>query len=81
MCIRDRGYWIPGPVGSFGIGEDNPGFREFLVVVAPDVEIPFRRTTRGAARGLKPGMLVGGVVDDQFGDDFKPCLLYTSRCV
>jgi hypothetical protein len=26
---------------------------------------------RRAARGLKPGMLVGSVVDDQFGDDFK----------
>ena len=40
-----------------------------LVGVAPDVEIARRRAGLGAPRPLEPGMLVGGVVDDQLGDD------------
>src|SRR3712207_8893022 len=42
--------------------------------VAPDVEVtePVRRA---AARGLKPRVLVGGVVDDQVGDDVHPAVV------
>ena len=68
ILLRHR---VPGPIGGFGVGEDDAGFRKFLVVVIPDVEIPLRRTARRAARGLKPGMLVGGMVDHQFGDDLQ----------
>src|SRR6185436_5451780 len=37
--------------------------------VAPDVPVPSLGARFGAAGTLEPGMLVGGVVDDQLGDD------------
>jgi hypothetical protein len=40
-------------------------------VVAPDVEVALGEPGR-AARRLEPGVLVGGVVDDQFGDHAQP---------
>ena len=62
---------VPRPVGAFGIGEDDARAGEFLVVVAPYVELSLPRSGRCQARGLKPGMLIGGVVDDQFGDHLQ----------
>jgi len=56
---------------GLGVGEDDPGFREFLVIVIPDVECPLTGTGWGAAGGLEPGMLVGAVVDHQLGDDLE----------
>ena len=41
----------------------------FWSVVGPDIKIAPRRTGLGVARPLEPGMLVGGVIDDQLGDD------------
>ena len=38
-------------------------------VVAPHVEVALGGTWRGMAGALEPGVLVGGVVDDQLGDD------------
>ena len=42
---------VPGPVRLLGIEEDDPGFEEFLVGVAPDVEIAIRRAA--AAHGAR----------------------------
>ena len=67
--VVGAGHLVPGPVGLFGVGEDDAGFGKFLVAVAPDVEVALLRARRGAPRGLEPGVLVRGVVDDQFGDD------------
>src|SRR5262249_41637133 len=35
----------------------------------PDVEVALGAAGRGVAGALEPGVLVGGVVDDQLGDD------------
>src|SRR6516165_2025496 len=64
--LRDR---IPRPVRFLGVDKDNAGFREFLVSVAPHVEVAERRASFCQSCTLKPGMLIGGVVDDQLGDD------------
>ena len=60
---------VPGPVRPLGVEEDDARAGIFLVAVGPDIEIARRRAGFGAPRPLKPGMLVGGVVDDEFGDD------------
>ena len=59
------GLYVPGPVGLLGIGENDAGFPVFLIALAPDVELPFRRTGRSLPRPLKPRMLVRSVVDDE----------------
>ncbi len=59
---------VPGPVGLLGVDEDDAGAEIMLVGVAPDIEVARRRARLGMARLLEPGMLVGGVVDDQLGD-------------
>ena len=58
---------IPGPVRAFGIDENDAGAQILLIAVAPDVEVPFRGAGGRLARGLEPRVLVGGVVDDEFG--------------
>ena len=65
-------YLVPCPVGFFRIGEDDPRLGKLLVRIRPQVEITFGRTFRRAARRLKPGMLIGRVIDDQFGDHLQP---------
>ena len=62
---------VPGPVRGFGIGEDDARAKVFLVGIAPYIKIALRRAGRRAARGLKPRVLIGGVVDDQFGDHLE----------
>ena len=57
---------IPGPVGFFGIQEDDACLRIFLIGVAPDVVIAIGRIAV-CAGSLEPGMLVGGVVEHQVG--------------
>ena len=59
---------VPGPVGSFGVEENDARVGVLLIVVAPHVEIAERRSGRGRACPLKPRVLVGGMVDDQLGD-------------
>ncbi len=58
---------VEGPVGRLGVDEDDPGPGEPVVGVRPHVEVAVR-AVRGAARGLEPGVLVGGVVHHQVGD-------------
>ncbi len=59
---------VPGPVGLLGVEEDDAGAVVLLVVIGPDVEVARRRTLLGTPCPLEPGVLVGGVVDDQLGD-------------
>ena len=59
---------IPSPVGGFGVGENNPHVLVFLVRVAPHVIITIDRTLRCPSGPLKPRVLVGGVVEHQFGN-------------
>ena len=60
---------VPAPVRLLGVGEDDPDALVLLVRLAPDVELAFGGTGWRAPRGLEPRMLIGGVVDDQLGDD------------
>ncbi len=60
---------VPLPVGRLGIGKDNPRLLIFHDRVAPDIELAFARSRWCLASRLKPGVLIGSVVDDQLGDD------------
>ena len=59
---------VPGPVRALRVGKDDPRLGVLLVRVAPDVEVALGRARGGAARSLKPRMLIGGVVDHELGD-------------
>ena len=72
VLLRD---FVPGPVGFFGVGEDDAGAFEELVGVAPDVHVAFGRAFGSATGGLEPGMLIGGVVDDELDHDLHAALV------
>ena len=72
VLLRD---FVPGPVGFFGVGEDDADAFEELVGVAPDVHVAFGRAFGGEARGFEPGMLIGGVVDDELDHDLHAALV------
>ena len=63
------GFGVPRPVGAQRIDEDDARAGIFLVAVGPDVEIALGRARRRHAGALEPGVLVGGMVDHQLGDD------------
>ncbi len=69
------GDLVPGPVGFFGVGEDDANAFEELVGVGPDVHVALRRAFGSAAGGLKPGMLIGGVIDDELDHDLHVALV------
>ena len=60
---------VPGPVRLLGVGENDasPGVK--ARVIGPDVIVALVGSLGRAPRRLEPRMLVGGVVDDQLGDD------------
>ena len=62
ILLGDR---VPGPVGSFGVGENDSRVFVFLFGVAPDVEVAFRRAAWSLTGRLKPRMLIGGVIHHQ----------------
>ena len=66
---------VPGPVGFLGVVEDDGGVFVALVYRRPDVEVAVRRAGRRVAGGLEPGVLVGGVVDDEFDEDLHAALV------
>ena len=72
MPVVGAGGVVPRPVRLLRIGEDDRDALVLLVGVAPDVEVAHRRSRRRLPRRLEPRMLVGGVVDDQLGDDAQP---------
>ena len=67
--VELAGFRIPGPVRFLGVGEDDPRARIFLVGVAPDIPVARARFRVAAAGALEPVVLVGGVIDDELGDD------------
>src|SRR6185437_4019993 len=66
---------IPGPVRFLGVGGDDQRTMVFLVGVTPDIPVTRARALRAALGPLEPVVLVGGVVDDELGDDAKAALL------
>ena len=64
--MRDR---VPSPVGGLGIREVDAGLDELLAGCAPDIEVALRAARRRPPCSLEPGVLIGGVVDDQFDND------------
>ena len=63
------GHRVPGPVRGLEVTEDDPRVGVLLGIVAPDVEVAFDRPRPAPPRPLEPGVLVGGVVEHQLGDD------------
>ena len=70
--LRDR---IPGPVRGLEVREDDPRVPVLLGVVAPDVEVPLEAPDGGPPRLLEQLVLVGGVIEDELGDDPQPAPL------
>src|SRR5581483_10170099 len=66
---------IPGPVGFLGVRENDARVTKFLYRVAPHIKIAFRGTRRTRTGSLKPGMLVGRVVDHQLDHDLQAPLV------
>ena len=69
MRVRDV---IPRPVGRFRVGENDAREAVLVRIVAPHVEVALGGTRRRAPRRLKPGVLVGRMIDDQLRDHFQP---------
>ena len=68
ISLRHR---IPRPVGGLEILENDARFLVLLRRIAPDIQIAFRRARRGAARFLKPRVVIGSVIDDELYDHFE----------
>ena len=69
------GHRIPAPVGVLEVLEDDPGVPVAIRGVAPHVEVAPLGALGRAPRPLEPGVLVGGVVEDQLGDHPEPAPL------
>ena len=65
MPVIGLGHWIPGPIGRFRVGEDDARAFEFLIAVAPHVEVAFGGSGQRLSSRLEPRVLIRGVVDDQ----------------
>src|ERR1700722_3559542 len=63
------GHMVPSPVGLFNVLKDNAGVVILGGGIAPDVKVAPAASWLGPARALKPRMLVGSVVENQFRDD------------
>src|SRR2546421_6495347 len=66
--VKTLRRFAPSPVRLLRVGEDDARLLVTLRRVAPDVPVALQRVGRGA-RILEPGVLVGGVVDDEVCDD------------
>ena len=75
MPVVRLGDRIPGPVRGLEVLEDDARVAVALGRVAPDVEVAPAAARRRAPRALEPGVLVGGVVDDQLGDHAQPAAM------
>ena len=65
---------VEGPVGGFGVDEDDAGVLELFVVVGPDVVVAVGAV--GVFPGLlEPRVLVAGVVHDEVDDDAHAALV------
>jgi hypothetical protein len=63
---------VPGPVGLLDILKDDTGVVILRGGIAPDIKIAPAAAGLGPPGALKPRVLVGGVVENQFGDDSQP---------
>src|SRR5437773_837140 len=81
--LRDR---VPRPVGGFVIVEDDSGVLVFFRRFAPDIKIFVSEVVTGivdrgrggsdrAPRLLEPRILIGRVIDYEFGDDSQIALM------
>ena len=66
--LRDR---IPGPIRGFVVPKDDARVGPALRVVAPDVVVAVAAIRRRTTRALEPRVRVGGVVQDELGDDLQ----------
>ncbi len=71
MPVVGPGAVVPGPVRGLRVDEDDPGVGVPVLGVRPDVVVAVRRVRRRAG-GLEPGMLVGGVIEDEVHDHVHP---------
>ena len=69
------GHRVPGPIGWFVVFENDPCALAFFRRVAPHVVVPPPAAGSCPARPLEPGVLVGSVVQDQFGDHAQPAVM------
>src|SRR5262249_1163685 len=60
---------IPGPVGNFRVPEYDPRVAKQLIGVRPNIKITCCRASLCAPGTLKPGMLIRGMIDNEFDDD------------
>jgi hypothetical protein len=67
------GLLIPRPVRVLLVGEDDVARLLRRLLVSPHVKLAKRRVAVRARR-LEPVMLIGGVVDDEIGDDPDPAV-------
>src|SRR5260370_40668406 len=75
MTIIDPGDRVPRPIGALGIEKDYARAFKALISLAPYVVVPHRRSRLRPPCPGKPGMLVGGMVDHQLGDDAQVALM------
>src|SRR6185437_11226531 len=68
-------FLAPGPVRFLGGGGNDAGDKIFLIRVAPDIPVTGARASRASLGAFEPRVLIGGMVDDQFGDDAQPAAL------
>ncbi len=66
---------IPGPVGFFRVGKDDAGIGVQLVRVGPHVKVTLGRARGREPSRLEPGVLIGGVVDNQLHHDLHIALV------
>ena len=62
---------VPGPVRELGVDEDDADAAVAIVGVAPHVPVA-AGIVRRAARLDEPGVLIGGVIQDELDDDAQP---------
>src|SRR5580698_4544807 len=63
------GHRVVRPVRILEVGEDDAGLAIAVWRVAPDVEVTMHGAWARHSRPLEPRMLVGGMGQDQLGDD------------
>src|SRR5918994_6251805 len=72
MPIVGAGDRVPAPVGGLEIAEDDAGPLVALWRVTPNVVVTLGAAGPRVPRALEPGVLIGGVVEDQLGDHPQP---------
>src|SRR3989304_460285 len=66
--VVGAGLMVPGPVRSLEVLEDDARITVALLSVAPDVEVAGAAARSRRAGTLKPGVLIGRVIEHQLRD-------------